>query len=380
MMHKPHSWIEINRAALDHNLEQLKRVIGPHKTLAPVIKGNAYGHGLLEVGRVCQESPHVGYVCVASLSEALKLRSSGFAKPILILAYLDDDPALAIAHDIDILVYRQEDFKDLSDCATKLKKNCNIHIKIDTGLGRFGFSPRQTISFIKQAQSYHGLHICGIASHFSQAYGPDLSIMHTQLEKFKYVLRKLERLNISIPHQHICNSAVTLRLQDAPGTFFRPGISTHGVWPSEQVKADAEKAHPGISLKQTMTWKTSIIDIKQVPAGQPVGYDGLFVSTRPSTLAILSVGYADGYTKDYENNGMFACIHQQLVPVVGRIAMNTTILDLTDLKNATPTIGDEVILIGDFEGVRLSDIANRYQKNPRAITTTIPCEIPRLLV
>lgn len=378
MMHKPHAWIEINEQALLHNLKQLKKVV-PHKVLAPVIKGNAYGHGLLEVGRVCQSSPHVDWVCVASLSEALKLRAHGFLKPVLVLAYLDDTPELAIANDIDLLIYRAEDFEELSICAQKLNKPCNIHLKIDTGLSRFGTSPRNALTFIKQAQLYPGLVIRGIASHFSQAYGADLSVMHAQMEKFSWVLKKLERENIVIPYQHICNSAVTLRLNNAPGTFFRPGLSIHGFWPSEHVRKDAEQTHPGITLKPTMTWKTRIIEIKAVPAGQPVGYDGTFVPKKNTKLAIIAVGYADGYSKSFENTGMTALTHNQLAPVVGRIAMNTAMLDITDIK-AEPHVGDEVILFGDYPGVRIDEIAQRYGKNPRELTTTIASEIQRILV
>lgn len=379
-MHKPHSWIEINRAALEHNFKQLKHVIGPQKFLAPVIKGNAYGHGLIEVGRICQSSRHVDWVCVAALSEALKLRHDGFTKPILVLSYLDDMPELAVAHDIDVLIYRPEDFKELSDCAQKLKKTCHVHLKIDTGLSRFGVKPRDAFTFFKQALSHPGIEVRGIASHFSQAYGADLSIMSAQLEKFEYVIRKLESQGIQLPYQHICNSAVTLRLKDAPGTFFRPGIATYGVWPSEHVRADAQKAHPGIELKQPLTWKTRIIEIKQVPAQQPVGYDSLFVSDKPSTIAIIATGYADGYRKSYENTNMFARVHDCLVPIIGRIAMNVMLLDVTSINTATPRVGDEVILLGDYDGLRMTDIAQRYSGNPREITTIINPDLPRILV
>ncbi len=379
MIHKPHTWIEISKQALIHNLKQLKKVVGKN-VFAPVIKGNAYGHGMLEVGTVCQESHHVDWVCVASLSEALKLRANDFTKPILVLAYLDESPELAIAHDIDLMVYRTEDFEELSQAAQKLGKPCNIHLKIDTGLSRFGVSPRNALTFIKKALTYPGLEIRGIASHFSHAYSADLSIMQAQMEKFTWVLQKLEREGITIPYQHICNSAVTLRLKDAPGTFFRPGIAIHGFWPSEQVKAAAELIYPGITLKPTLTWKTRIIEIKRVVAGNPVGYDGTFIPAKDAKIAVIAVGYADGYSKYYENSGMLALVHNQLVPVVGRIAMNTTMLDITSITIKEPHVGDEVVLVGDHTGIRVDEIAARYKTNPREITTIIASEIPRILV
>ena len=377
MMHKPHTWVEISRTALEHNLAQLKTIV-QNKVLAPVIKGNAYGHGLFEVGRVCQESPHVDWVCVALLSEALTLRNDGFTKPILVLVHLDDDPHLAIEHDIDVIVYGQKALTSLHSCAKKIKKPCRVHIKIDTGLSRLGLNPKQAVQFIKQAQKLPWIEVRGIATHFAQSNTQNRETMHEQLDSFFHLLAQLEQENIKIPYQHICNSAAMVRIANPPGTFFRPGLSVYGYWSSEQIKKDVQTLHPNLTLKPVLSWKTRIFNTKKVSAQQAVGYGSTYRTNRESNLAVIPVGYADGYSKSFENGNGVVLVNKKLAPIVGTIGMNITIIDVTDISNVR--VGDEIFLVADCPGIRADQIANRCVKNPREITTIISEQIPRILV
>jgi len=376
MIHKPHTWIELNKNALEHNLAQLKTVVGAG-ILAPVIKGNGYGHGLLEVSRVCQISPHVDYVCVASLSEALTLRADGFAKPILVLVYLDDDAHLAVEHDIDVMVYDRNTIDLLNTCAKKIDKPAQIHIKIDTGLSRLGIPPEQTLELVKYAKKLPYITIHGLATHFAQSQIPDQEFTQEQIKIFNIILAQLERADIDIPFKHTSNSAALLGTIPLTGNFFRSGISVYGYWSSNHIEKNAETIHPDITLKPVLTWKTRIFDIKTVPEGRTVGYGRTYTTRKETMLASIPVGYADGYCKQLEGNTQ-VLIGNHLAPNVGTIGMNTMTIDITDTPDAH--IGTEVTLVGDDPGIRADKLASRAILNPREITTNISSVIKRKMV
>jgi len=371
MILNPHTWVEINKSSLQHNLKQLKKVVGDG-ILAPVIKSNAYGHGLLEVGRVCQETSQVDWVCVAALSEALVLRNSGFTKPILVMVYLDKDPALAIKNNIDLMVYNREILKHLSVCAKKLNNICNVHIKADTGLSRLGPSPKKTVEFTEFAKSLEGIKIRGIGTHFAQSQSQDQSFTQQQLETFKKILKQLEDKKIKIRYQHACNSATTLRLKQSIGNFFRPGIAAYGYWASSHVQSDAKK----ISLKPVLTWKTRIFNIKTVPAGRSIGYDRTYETKKETKLGYLPIGYGEGYRRDLANKA-HVIVNQKPAPIIGQIGMNVITIDLNNIPEAT--IGTEVILLGDAPGVRANELAKLINGNIRELTTRICPTVKRFL-
>jgi len=371
MMLKPYTWIEINSKALQHNLKELKAVVG-NGVLAPVIKANAYGHGLLQVGRVCQESEHVDWVCVAALSEALALRKSGFTKPILVMVYTDENPALAIEHDISLMVYNKQALKELAEQAQKEKRICNVHIKADTGLSRLGSSPEKTIQFVELAQSLPGINVQGIGTHFAQSQAQDQSFTQKQLTTFKTILQQLKEKNIQIPLRHACNSAATLRLNAKAGNFFRPGIAVYGYWASPHVQKEASD----ISLKPVLTWKTKIFNTKTVPAGRSIGYDRTYETKKKTRLGYLPIGYAQGYKRSLANKA-YVIVNQKPAAIIGQIGMNVITIDITDIPEAKT--GTEVTLIGNASGTRASDLAQLIDGNVRELTTRICPTIPRSL-
>lgn len=376
MIHKPHTWVEINKKALEHNLHVLKNAIG-EGILAPVIKGNAYGHGLLEVGRVCQESNAVDYVCVAALSDALLLRKHAFSKPILVLVYLDDDPKLAIEHDIDLLIYDLETAKELNEIAKQLNKQVVIHAKMDTGLSRFGFNPEKATTLVKQMLALPFITIRGIATHFAQSEIPDQEFTLNQIAIFKKAVEQLEAENINIPFKHLSNSAATLRFIPRVGNFFRPGVGIYGYWSSTHIKELIQQTQPEIELQPIATWKTRIFSVKTVPINKSVGYGRTFCTQKETVLATIPVGYYDGYKRELSNCGQ-VLIGTSLAPVIGIIGMNTTTLDITHIPNTKK--GDEVILLGDYDGVRANNISSLLATNVRMITTCISPTIERRLI
>jgi len=376
MIFKPHSWVEIDRGALEQNLSHLKKITGSG-TVAPVIKGNGYGHGLLEMGRVCQESPHVGCVCVASLSEALTLRQKNFTKPILVLVFLDEDATLAIEHDIDVMVYNEETARYLHECAQKKNKICNIHLKIDTGLSRLGIAPEAVENFINKIKQLVGLRLRAVATHFAESQSQDTSFSLEQIKTFNDVIQTIENTGTKIEWKHASNSAGLFQFGAQSGNFFRPGLGTYGYWSSDHTKKIAQENHPYFTLQPALTWKTKIFDIKKVPAGKDVGYSRTFRTSRETVLACLPVGYQDGYNRKLSNKAP-VLIENKHAPVVGAVGMNITTIDVTDIPHSK--IGTEVILLGSNQKVRADTLSAISETNTREIMTRISPELVRTFV
>ena len=382
-----YTWVQISKKAIEHNITQYKKVIGDG-ILAPVIKSNAYGHGLIETAQICEKNKQVGWLCVATISEALLLRKNNITKPILVLSYLGGNLEQAIIQNISLTAYDMNTIKKLNNIGQQLGKKCNIHIKIDTGLSRLGVQAKQAVTFIQEVKIYKFIHIQGIWTQFAESDTQDRSFTNQQLQLFENIAAKLEEYGIHIPIKHVANSAATttLHLQNAKyGNFFRVGLGLYGYWPSEYVKKITQKTWPDFTLKPAMTWKTKIFHIKHIKKNNFIGYNREYQVTRDSKIALVPTGYFDGYDLRLSNKS-FVLIHRKHVPTVGRICMNITTIDVTDIKEVN--VGDEVILLGDYPYINSSSIAQTCNPNPREIMTEINAEImtkinaeiPRIIV
>ena len=382
------TWLEISKEAIEHNIAQYKKVIGDG-ILAPVIKSNAYGHGLVEVGQICEKNKQVGWLCVATLSEALILRKNNITKPILVLSYLGKNLEQAVIQNISLVAYDMHTIKKLNDIGKQLGKKCHVHIKIDTGLSRLGVQAAQALTFIQEVKTCKYIYIQGIWTHFAESHAQDRSFTNQQLQLFEDIITKLEEYNIHIPIKHVANSAATTMLyqhnqkksQDVQnskyGNFFRIGIGFYGYWSSEYVKKTTQEKWPDFTLKPAMTWKTKIFHIKHIKKNSFISYNREYQVTRDSKIALVPTGYFDGYDLRLSNKS-FVLIQGKHVPTVGRICMNITVIDVTDIKKVN--IEDEVILLGDYPYINASDIAQTCNLNPREIMTKINAEIPRIIV
>jgi len=339
-----HSIVEISKSALLHNVASYKKILNPHALLAPVIKSNAYGHGLLEVGAILDTSADVGYLCVVTVSEALQLRAHGIKKPILVLSIIDGNVQQAIDQNIDLVVYDLVFAKELNSIAQRLSKKARIHLKIDTGLSRLGVLYHEAETFAEACASLSGIEIVGIFSHFAASERSDLSFSHLQIERFFSLINQLEKKGIHIPLKHFASSAAITSLPESHLTFARLGISTYGLWSSAESKVRMETAHPDFFLRPVMQWKTRVIARKTIPAGSYVGYDCTYQAPIATEIALLPIGYYDGYDRRLSNQS-FVKIKDQLFPVRGRIAMNLCIVDVT--TNPTIATEDEVTLLGE---------------------------------
>lgn len=357
------TYLEISASAFNHNIAYYKNKIGQHNQLAIVIKGNGYGHGLQQIASLCEQNENVDWMCVAQLSEALALQN--ISKPILVLGYSDVTPECAAGKDIHFMVDSLEYAQQLNNIGEKHAHQFNVHVKIDTGLSRMGIEPAQAHQFICQLQKMDHITISGIYSHFAASDSDPLFTSY-QFEQFNALISQLKAMNICPSYVHMGNSASTTTVNYSKHfNFFRIGAGAYGL--------GLDNAY----LKPVMTWKTHIAHIKTVPKGSYIGYAGSYQVERESRLALLPIGYYDGYKFKFSNKTTIM-INDSYAPVVGRIGMNITIIDVTDIEVNT---GDEVILMGSDEKIHahtlgaLGDI-----KNVREIITGINPMISRIII
>lgn len=358
------TYLEINSSAFNHNVAYYKNKIGQQNSLAAVIKGNGYGHGLMQIALLCEQSEHINWVCVAQLSEALSLQNI-VTKPILVLGYSDVNPEYAAYKNIHFMIDHVEYAQNLNEIGKKYRCQFNVHVKIDTGLSRMGVMVEHADDFIQQLKQLPYITIAGIYSHFSAS---DTNPEFTQHQFIQYN-RLLDQLSthMSLPaYIHMSNSAsISTVKYPERFNFFRVGLGIYGFGPDR------------VHLQPVMTWKTHIVNSKIVPAGSYISYAGSYKTTRHTRIALLPVGYYDGYDFRFSNKA-FVLINGQYAPVIGRIAMNITIIDITDIKAEK---NDEAILIGQHEKVDLHYLTALAEiKNVREIITGINAAIVRIIV
>src|SRR5436190_2804577 len=362
------SFLEISQSALNNNITYYKNHIGIHNKLALVIKGNGYGHGLNTMGIIAQHNDLVDWICVAHYSEALSLIDNGITKNILILGYSIIQNVPLLYNNLYFMVDTLEYATYLNEIGKMHSHQFNVHIKIDTGLSRHGIHPTETKNFIKQLNKFSYIKINGIFSHFI-ASDSNEEVTNIQFNLFLKTIEFLIDTNISIENIHMSNTAAITNLQyPIFCNMFRVGLGIYGFtnYFNNQNK----------SLQPALTWKTHIIAIKTVPAHSYVSYACTYKTTRTTKIALLPIGYSDGYQLRFSNKTC-VIINNMIASVIGRIGMNITIIDVTDCK---ATIDDEVILLGTIQAVQLTNIAqisNIY--NVREILTGLHPSIPRII-
>ncbi len=369
------TWVEIDPRAFAHNVALYKQLCAP-ALFAPVIKSNAYGHGMELIAQLCEQLPTVDVLAVASLDEALQLRVRGIKKPLLVLSIVHGDLTSAIEQDVRLVVYNLETALALQNCAQKINKNALVHIKIDTGLSRLGVMPAQAVQFVELVAALPNITIEGIFTHFADSENEDQTFVQHQIAQFNMVIGCLEKQGVSIPLRHAaCSAAATMATQ-SHGTLVRAGVGTYGLWPSLDAQRITLQKIPHFTLKPVLSWKTSIIHLKEIAPGESVGYDRTFTARRTTKIATLPIGYWDGYDRSFSNSGVVV-IRGAQARVVGRVAMNLTMVDVTDIVDVT--LADEVLLLADHAGIRAEDLAARCQTINYEIVTRINPLIPRIL-
>lgn len=331
---------DISLDALAYNIGQIRSMIGPETKLMCVVKADAYGHGACALaGRLLEMG--ADSLAVATVEEGIELRRCGITAPILILGYSSKDQyADIILNDLTSTVFTYTMAKDLDGVAHELGRTASIEIKIDTGMNRMGFTPDEDSvkNIIMIASLLKNLTIRGIFTNFPTAELAEGDMTPQQAHLFTELVQKLQESGVSISCSHCSNSASILKYPDLHMDMIRPGIILYGLYPSDEVGPDL------LSLKPVMTLKSHIACIKTVPKGTKVGFGASFTCQRETRIAIVSIGYADGYPRAMSNRGQ-VLIGGSRYPIIGRICMDQLTVDITDAKDEIRQC-DEVILVG----------------------------------
>lgn len=400
------TWIEISRSALEANIKQFRRLIdggvggglragvgsgmsdggvggasSNRPIFCPCVKANAYGHGLVETARVFLESG-ADWLGVNSVYEASALRAAGIEAPIYILGYvgLDNLEEVVRIRECRIVVYNRETVEKLASVAAECGEVGRVHLKVETGNNRQGVFPEDVVEFAKFVQSFDSLELEGLATHFANIEDTtDHSYAEKQLERFNKAIVLLEDVGIDIPIKHCANSAATLLFPKTHFDMVRAGIATYGMWPSRETYVSySEEIGNGFELSPAFSWKTKIAQVKEVPANEYIGYGCTYKTTRNTRLAIIPVGYYDGYDRGV--SGAHVLIRGQRAPLCGRVCMNIIMVDVSDIPEAE--LEDVVTLIGTDgdESVSAEQFATWAGTINYEITARVNERIPRIVV
>jgi len=328
--------IEVDLAALVHNLQEIRKKVGTQCKIMAVVKANAYGHGAVSVTSALA---HAGadWLGVASVEGGIELRQAGISLPILVMGgILEPELKELAAYRLTPVAYHPEIIPLLEDNAARSGKPMKIHVKVDTGMGRLGLSPDIAASFIQEIAQRGRLTVEGLMTHFAEADLEDQTFVQEQIQKFRRVLKDLNDRGIKIPLSHLANSAAVLHHPTAYFQMVRPGIALYGYAPGTRTSNRSD-------LKPCLRLVSCIVQVKRVPKGTGISYGRSFVTKRESLIASLPIGYADGYSRRLSNKGQ-VIIHEQRAPIVGRVCMDMTMVDVTEVPGVR--VGDPVVLLG----------------------------------
>lgn len=377
-MTAPKTWIEVSKEALVSNFEHLVKLGGGAGVL-PVIKANAYGHGLLEVAGALDEAG-ANWFAVDSLEEALGLRKAGFKQRILVLGLIPRAGIeAAIESDISFVLFNEDQLSYIE--ARRGEGRAKIHVPVETGLYREGFEMEEFKDILERTKSNRGISLEGVQTHFANVEDTSSGeYAERQLAEYEKYLELTNEYNIDSVLRHTGASAASILYSKSHFDLLRPGIALYGLWPSKETKERAEKINPDLQLKPALTWKTVIAELKNVRAGESVGYGLTEMLERDSKIAVLPIGYYDGYDRVGMSSKGEVLINGKRCKIVGRICMNMCMADVTDIPNAKP--GDEVVLIGSQRGenVTAEEFARKMESLNYEAVARLGAHIERRLV
>lgn len=333
-------WAEVDLDAIRDNMLHMKANIAPETKMLAVIKTDGYGHGGVPIAQMLEPLEFMFGYAAATYEEAHVLREAGVQKPILILGYtFPYCYEELIREEIRPAVYRRDTVEQLAEAAKKTGKKAKVHIKVDTGMGRIGITPdEEGLQFVKFIMEHPELEVEGVFTHFAKSDETDKTSANHQLDLFRTFIDKIQtELGLVIPVKHCSNSAAILEMPQANMDMVRAGITTYGLYPSEEVKKDI------VPLRAAMSLYSHIIFCKTIHAGQSVSYGGLFTATKDTRVATIPVGYGDGYPRSLSGKG-YVLIHGKKAPILGRVCMDQFMVDVTEIPETSE--GDLVTLLG----------------------------------
>src|SRR5262245_2789696 len=368
------TWAEISLPALKHNYITIKKHLSAPAQLMAVVKADAYGHGAVECSRAL-ESIGADWFGVALVEEGIELRRAGISRPIFCLGgfwrgQADD----LIAHELDVAVYRLDQAEELNARAHAVGQTVNFHLKVDTGMGRLGVQLGELAEFARALGQFDHIKLDGVMTHFADADADTPDFTDGQIARYDEAVRILRALGFDPSWRHLANSAGIHAYPQSHGNLARAGATLYGL-ARDVLSPNLEP----FDLRPVMSLHSRIVMLKTVPARTPLGYGLTFTTGRESRIATLPIGYADGLRRLHSNNGR-ALVRGRFAPIVGRVSMDLTIIDVTDLPGVE--LGDEVILIGEQSDLRISaeDLAEQIGTISYEIVTGISARVPRVRI
>ncbi|MGN8426394.1 alanine racemase [Helicobacter pylori] len=377
-MLKRASFVEVDTASLRHNFSAVKSIVPKDACVMAVVKANAYGAGAIKASEIfLQEGAN--YLGVATLDEALELRSHFSQTPILILGYSPNTNAsMLIDNDLSAMVFSLEQAEVFSQMALKSQKRLKVHLKIDTGMHRLGLEPTfKSIETIKKIRALKGLEVEGIFTHLSNADAKIKTHAKNQMKAFNAFLEQLLDQKIEFQYRHAYNSAGILSLcngnENRLLNLYRPGIMLYGFYPSNEMKESSQTI-----LKNVISLKAQIVQIRSVKKGEFIGYGEHFYTNEETLVGVLALGYADGLMRALGNR-IQVVINNQLAPLIGKVCMDQCFVKLNDIEAKE---GDEVILFGDKSAKAndASEIAALLNTIPYETISTLSKRLERVYI
>ncbi|MFN7170774.1 MAG: alanine racemase, partial [Candidatus Omnitrophota bacterium] len=362
------TWAEVDFSSFRFNLNQIKRFLSPEVKIMPVVKADAYGHGLVEVSNylVSQGIEQLG---IATVDEGIELREKGVGVPLFILGNVfPEELETVVEYNLIPTLCNLEVAKRLDEIAREKNIFVKAEVKVDTGMGRIGVLYTETLDFFLKLKELNHLVIDGLWTHFASA--EDEEFTRIQLLRFNFVFGGLKQLGFNFYHIHSANSLALFRNKETHFNLVRPGLSIYGVYPENSLREIVE-------LKPAMSLKTRIVFLKRVSQGYPISYGRTFITSRESIIATLPIGYGDGYSWLLSNKGR-VIVKGNYAPVVGRVCMDQTMIDVTDIPGVS--LGEEVVLLGRQGGLEITaeELANLSGTIPYEILCRIGSRIPRI--
>jgi alanine racemase len=368
------TWAEVSLDNLRHNFGVIRQRVGSEVEICAVVKADAYGHGATECARALEDEG-AAWLGVTSLDEAIPLREAGIeARILLMTGFWRGEEEEIVELGLTPTVWEREQIESLQRAAERLGvRKHPIHLKVDTGMSRLGVRPEGLPEVIRALVAARNLEVEGVSTHLASSEVLDAPAVGKQLEIFESARQVLATNRIAPRLVHAANTNAIISRRDALHSMVRPGISLYGYHlPFHRAGMEVDGGSLRLPLKPVLTWKTRILAIRDVGPNQPIGYGGSYVTRDASRLAVLPVGYADGLNRALSSRGQ-VIVRGQFAPIVGRIAMDITLADVTGLPGAS--VGDEVILLGAADGLSMD--AHRHATLSGTIVYETLCDISK---
>lgn len=344
------AWLEIDLGALKYNYDIIRRKVPDQTKIAAVVKADAYGHGAVVTAKKLSEWG-AEYLCVGSPGEGIELREAGIELPIIVLAeVLEEQYPDIVKGNLIQTAASFKTLKNLNNTGEKAGSVISVHLNFDTGMGRIGFLPEELMEAFAAAEKLKYIKVEGVFSHLARADEGNKEFAYRQLSLFKKTLEEVESAGYKIPLKHIANSAAVIDLPEFAIDMVRPGIMLYGLLPSNELLKE-------VDLKPVLSFKSRVVQLRELDAGSAVSYGSTYINERKEKMAVLPVGYKDGYPRLLSNQGK-VLINGKKVPIRGRICMGQMIVGVNKVEDIK--VGDEVVLIGEQQGesITASEIAD----------------------